>query len=134
MLISTPATGIPKMVPGVYLASGTLNNWCQGDFGFQDEPQLRLDTDQKNFIIDATDLLDIGDEFKLVIPYFGAEQAARAYAARLDAAPDTPGGVHSSQRFDLDPNTGHFWLLANSHPVVRPGLWNQNNIYVDHQA
>lgn len=129
MLIQTSSIGLTKTSHGIFIASEQLNNWCQDDYGFSNAPKLQLDADHKNFSIDASDLLSFGDEFKLVIPHFGAEEAARVYAARLDAAPDSPYGVHNSSRFDYDPNTGHFWLLANSHPVVRAGLWNQNNVY-----
>lgn len=67
--------------------------------------------------------LVLGEEFKLLIPDFNRAAAVEVYNTRMDA------GVHVGLRFDYDIKTNTMWLLANSHPVVREGEWNQNNVY-----
>ena len=128
MLICTYAVGIPSATP-VYLASKGINNWCQGECDFAQQPQLQLAPDQCFLQIKPGDRLDTGDEFKLIIPNFGAKAAAKTYADRMDAKANHVDGLHVDRRFDFDPKTGHFWLLACNHLVARQGYWNQNNIY-----
>lgn len=129
MLIQTSAVGLVDTELKVYVASAR-NNWCQGNHKFLQTQSLWSDAAKKTLNIqgEVANLQD-GDEFKLIVPNAGADNAARIYAARMDAAIDTIGGVHVDRRFDYDPNTGHFWLLANNQPIVRQGHWNQNNIY-----
>lgn len=129
MLIQTSSIGLLRLSSGVYLASEELNNWCQGDCDFSLQPKLIPSSDQAHFELDGSTLLRPSQEFKLIIPYLGAEQAAQLYAARMDAQRKTYDSIHVDRRFDYDTHTGHFWLLATSHPVVRKGSWNQNNIY-----
>jgi len=74
------------------------------------------------FEIDGS-FLDRGEEFKLVVPVRDAYAAYAIYAARVNA------GVHVGMRMDFDAATDCLWLLAHSHPVVREGEWDQNNIY-----
>lgn len=130
MLISTSAVGLPTNGRGIFVACARLNNWCQGDCDFSQQPQLKLSPDGKFYKIGAEVYsFKNKEQFKLIIPNFGAERAAVAYAARMDADRDTLTGQHIDRRFDYDPNTGHFWLLACNHRVTRKGYWNQNNVY-----
>lgn len=129
MLITTSSVGLPIITPVIFIASAELNNWCQADCDFSKQPKLELSEDTSLFQIEGANLLSEGVEFKLVIPSLGAANAAQVYANRMNANLDVIGGVHVDRRFDFDPNTGHFWLLACGHPVIRKGHWNQNNVY-----
>lgn len=66
--------------------------------------------------------LKTNEEFKIVVPVSGEEEAKRIYGERISK------GAHVNTRFDFDANHNMLWLLAVSHPVVRPGEWNQNNV------
>ena len=68
--------------------------------------------------------LEDREEFKIVVPVKDESEAKRIYRERMAK------GVYINTRFDFDANHNTFWLLAESHPVVRPGEWDQNNIYV----
>jgi len=121
MNIVTSAVGLPINGRKVFVANMS-NNWCQGVFDFSTQQPLTL-TKDKDWLELTSHTLKPGEEFKLIVPYFGAKAASEAYAKRQDV------GVHIGLRYDYDTNTGHFWLLAKSHKVVRPGSWDQNNVY-----
>lgn len=69
------------------------------------------------------DFLENGEEFKIVVPVEDEGEAKRIFGERMSK------GVHVNTRFDFDANHNTFWLLAESHPVIRPGNWDQNNVY-----
>ena len=71
----------------------------------------------------AGDFLEDHEEFKVVVPVTDEAEAKQIYGKRMAE------GAHINTRFDFDSNHNTFWLLAESHPVVRPGEWNQNNVY-----
>ena len=74
------------------------------------------------YLVCDTDFLERGEEFKIVVPVKGEDEAKRIYGTRISQ------GAHVNTRFDFDENHNTLWLLASSHPVVRPGDWNQNNV------
>jgi hypothetical protein len=84
---------------------------------------LTLSEDGEWLVSDG-DFLSEREEFKIVVPVSGEEEAKRIYGVRMAA------GKHVNTRFDFDMNHNTLWLLAVSHSVVRPGEWNQNNVYV----
>lgn len=69
------------------------------------------------------DFLEDHEEFKIVVPVTYEAEAKQIYSKRMAKR------VHVNIRFDFDSNHNTLWLLAESHPVVRPGEWNQNNVY-----
>lgn len=73
-----------------------------------------------HFVLDSS-FLDTDEEFKLVVPEISLDEAYGIYAVRQ-------GSVHVNNRMDYDQKQKAFWLLAESHPVVRPEKWNQNNV------
>ena len=86
------------------------------------EHPMALSEDEKWFICDG-DFLDIGEEFKIVAPNTNHDEAVHIYGLRVS------GKVHVNIRLDYDLKHEAFWLLAESHSVIRPEKWNQNNVY-----
>jgi len=83
---------------------------------------LALSEDGLSLFCDG-DFLEDHEEFKVVVPVKDEAEAKRIYDERIAKE------AHVNTRFDFDANHNTFWLLAESHPVVRPGEWNQNNIF-----
>ena len=82
---------------------------------------LNVSKDGK-YLICSTYFLEPGEEFKIVVPVEGEGEAKKIYGTRIS------NGAHVNTRFDFDANHNTLWLLASSHPVVRPGDWDQNNV------
>lgn len=107
----------------VYIAHDK-GNWGpeQEDSDYLEHP-LKLSKDKLRFICDGC-FLKNGEEFKIIIPVKDELEAKQIFGERMTK------GAHVNTRFDFDANHNTFWLLAESHPVIRPGEWNQNNVYV----
>ena len=104
----------------VYLAhkKGKWGPECEGSD--HEKHLLVLEGDEFVYLADC---LEVGEEFKIVIPVSGEKEAKEIFALRIEK------GVHVSERFDFDAHHNTFWLLAHTYPVVRPMKWNQNNIF-----
>lgn len=85
---------------------------------------LEHDTDTGVLYIDPRQILQPGEEFKLLVPVEGEEEARMIFGKRFGA------GVMVSERFDYDQSHCTLWFLTPNYPVVRPMAWNQNNVYV----
>jgi len=83
---------------------------------------LTLSNDGPYLVCDGN-FLEEGEEFKIVVPVVDEKEAKKIYQERIDK------GVHVNKRFDFDSEQNTFWLLAESHLVVRGEEWNQNNVY-----
>ena len=86
-------------------------------------------------------LLRPGEQFKIVVPKVSLGEAHRICKDRVSARVhnkvpriDAPKG----ENFDFDLKTGCMWFLAidnpdhphGCYPVIHPGEWNQNNVFV----
>ncbi|MCH7597659.1 hypothetical protein IID27_01280 [Patescibacteria group bacterium] len=119
----------------IQISSGGLKNkktyaaHAMGNWGPEQENSdhlqhpLTLSEDGLWLTCDGSFLED-HEEYKIVVPVKDGLEAKRIYGERRVQ------GKHVNTRFDFDTDHNTFWLLAQSHPVVRPGEWNQNNIYV----
>lgn len=91
---------------------------------------LRLSGD--DLVCDGN-FLKPNEEFKIVIPSLSEEEAHDVHVARCEAlARETGAGV--MVHFDYDRERGTYKLTADSHPVIRPGQWNANNVNAKNQA
>ena len=63
------------------------------------------------------------EEFRLLVHVKDEDEARRIYDKRITE------GVHVGSMFVFDAKQNTFWFLAESHPVVRRGEWNQSNTY-----
>lgn len=98
-------------------------NWGPELSGDYLKHPLHLSEDRESLEISG-DFLEHGEEFKLVVPVRGKTEAKAIHRERLRAA------AYVNPRFDFDAKQNTLWLLAESHPVVRPGDWNQNNLFI----
>ncbi len=122
-MIRVSAVGLKGLTAYVAHAKGNWGPESEGSDHLQHPLAL---SDDGGWLICEGSFLGHGEEFKIVVSISGgrAEQKAKKiYGER------TSRGAHVNTRFDFDPNHKTLWLLAESHPVVRPGEWNQNNVY-----
>ena len=118
MLITVRCNGLYNH--SVFVAH-EFGNWGPENNGDYKQHQLTPDN-SGNLTIDGSFLKE-KEEFKLVVPCSDAEEANAIFVDRVRA------NIHIGDRFDYDSNTRCFWLLADSLDVVRPGEWDQNNVY-----
>jgi len=86
---------------------------------------MSLSTNGPYLVCDGV-FLENGEEFKIVVPVVNEEEARKVYNERISK------GVHVNERFDFDDFDSEqniFWLLAESHLVIRGEEWSQNNVY-----
>lgn len=69
------------------------------------------------------------EEFKIVIFGLTQDEAYDVHVARCQALAKATG-AEVMVRFDYDEARKAYWLTADSHPVLRPGQWNANNVFV----
>jgi len=100
--------------------------------------QFTFSPETNEFILSVPKKLVLGEEFKIVIPFASGEDTTKmAFAERIEEtakiafAERIAKKVHVGQRFDFDTQHKNFWLLASNFPVVRPGEWNQNNVFTE---